>query len=115
MTREERAAKIKALTEKNDNFNGKFADMTKVQNYRYILNAFAALAETEEKILNVVDAPASVTERWGYVYIDFPTMVYTSGKLQQTIAECAAKADSMVIASLPNFLRLSFGVDVWKE
>ena len=115
MDRKERAEKILELSKRNGDFKGKFADMQKAANYRYILNAISKEAEDDPKIIEVFDSPASASERWGYIYIDLPTTVYISGKLQKVIADCASRADSMVLASLPDCLRLSFGVDVWKE
>lgn len=113
-------AEILEMAERNENFDGKFADMNKAASYHAILRSLLKAAEDNPYIIDISTSPASVNKRWGMIYIDLSGVSLFSGVALAAIQNCIASADTVAFASSPNpnskptGVRLTVGFDIWK-
>lgn len=107
---------IAAMNDRNENFVGHTADLSKIQLYQKIKAKLIELMEQCPDVCRVEGYPPNVREQCAIIWVDFKALSTLDGKASMLLSEAMRIADNVFVAGGTSGIRITFGVrKVWRD
>lgn len=105
---------IADMNDRNENFIGHTADLSKIQLYQRIKARLTELMEQCHDVYRIEGYPPNVREQCAIIWVDLKALSMLDGKASMLLSEAMCIADSVFVAGGTSGIRITFGVkEVW--
>ena len=107
---------IAEMHDRNENFSGKTANLSKMQTYNRIKNNLIAIFEKGKDVYRIEESAPRQHKQNAVIALDIDRISIYDNETACILAETMKMADRLVFSALEKHIRISFGVEnIWKD